>query len=144
MKAREAIDAMTRHRGDAVAVCALGMAANEWWAATKSEDAFYMHGAMGFAASFTLPVLKLGMILTRRYCDTKEAHRRLRNVGVRGRSRMRCGAFTPLTEPQYVFVQRLQNFSLLELESRLRLTQPFDLMRLYIRKRKKSTTAWLQ
>jgi len=30
------------------------MAANEWWAATKSEDSFYMHGAMGFAASFAL------------------------------------------------------------------------------------------
>ena len=28
------------------------MAANEWWAVTKSEDSFYMHGAMGFAASF--------------------------------------------------------------------------------------------
>jgi sulfopyruvate decarboxylase subunit beta len=54
MKAREAIEAMTKHRGEAVAVCALGMAANEWWAATKSEDAFYMHGAMGFAASFAL------------------------------------------------------------------------------------------
>ena len=30
------------------------MAANEWWAATGSEDSFYMHGAMGFAASFAL------------------------------------------------------------------------------------------
>ena len=54
MRAREAIDVLARHRGDAVAVCALGMAANEWWAATKSEDSFYMHGAMGFAASFAL------------------------------------------------------------------------------------------
>ena len=54
MKARDAIDVLARHRGDAVAVCALGMAANEWWAATKSEDSFYMHGAMGFAASFAL------------------------------------------------------------------------------------------
>ena len=54
MKAREAIEAVAKHRGDAVAVCALGMAANEWWAATESEDAFYMHGAMGFAASFAL------------------------------------------------------------------------------------------
>jgi hypothetical protein len=52
MRARQAIDLLARHRGDAVAVCALGMAANEWWAATKSEDSFYMHGAMGFAASF--------------------------------------------------------------------------------------------
>ena len=54
MKAREAIEVLARHRGEAVAVCALGMAANEWWAATKSEDSFYMHGAMGFAASFAL------------------------------------------------------------------------------------------
>lgn len=54
MKAREALEVLAAHRGDAVAVCALGMAANEWWAATKSEDSFYMHGAMGFAASFGL------------------------------------------------------------------------------------------
>ena len=54
MKARDAIDVLARHRGEAVAVCALGMAANEWWAATKSDDSFYMHGAMGFAASFAL------------------------------------------------------------------------------------------
>jgi thiamine pyrophosphate-dependent acetolactate synthase large subunit-like protein len=54
MRAREAIERLARHRGEAVAVCALGMAANEWWAATKSEDIFYMHGAMGFAASFAL------------------------------------------------------------------------------------------
>jgi sulfopyruvate decarboxylase subunit beta len=54
VKARDAIDVLARHRGSAVAVCALGMAANEWWAATRSEDSFYMHGAMGFAASFAL------------------------------------------------------------------------------------------
>jgi Thiamine pyrophosphate enzyme, C-terminal TPP binding domain len=30
------------------------MAANEWWAATEREDSFYMHGALGFAASFAL------------------------------------------------------------------------------------------
>jgi sulfopyruvate decarboxylase subunit beta len=54
VRARQAIDVLARHRGDAIAVCALGMAANEWWAATKSEDSFYMHGAMGFAASFAL------------------------------------------------------------------------------------------
>ena len=53
MRAREAI-MVAKHRGEAVAVCALGMAANEWWAVTKGEDAFYMHGAMGFAASFAL------------------------------------------------------------------------------------------
>jgi thiamine pyrophosphate-dependent acetolactate synthase large subunit-like protein len=45
---------LAAHRGNAVAVCALGMASNEWWQATKSEDTFYMHGAMGFAASFAL------------------------------------------------------------------------------------------
>ena len=55
MKANEAIGVLAaEHRGDAVVVCALGMAANEWWALTQSEDAFYMHGAMGFAASFAL------------------------------------------------------------------------------------------
>lgn len=54
MNTREALEVLAAHRGDAVAVCALGMAANEWWAATKSEDSFYMHGAMGFAASFGL------------------------------------------------------------------------------------------
>ncbi|HEY1364239.1 MAG TPA: thiamine pyrophosphate-dependent enzyme [Xanthobacteraceae bacterium] len=54
MRARQAIEVLARNRGEAVAVCALGMAANEWWAATQSEDSFYMHGAMGFAASFAL------------------------------------------------------------------------------------------
>ena len=54
MKARDAVGCLARQRGGAVAVCALGMAANEWWAATQSEDSFYMHGAMGFAASFAL------------------------------------------------------------------------------------------
>jgi thiamine pyrophosphate-dependent acetolactate synthase large subunit-like protein len=54
VKARDAIGLLAQHRGEAVAVCALGMAANEWWAATQSEDSFYMHGAMGFAASFAL------------------------------------------------------------------------------------------
>ncbi len=50
------MDVLAEVRGDAIVVCALGMAANEWWAATGSEDAFYMHGAMGFAASFALGV----------------------------------------------------------------------------------------
>lgn len=54
MKAAEVMKVLAGHRGDAVVVCALGMAANEWWSATKSEDSFYMHGAMGFAASFAL------------------------------------------------------------------------------------------
>jgi sulfopyruvate decarboxylase subunit beta len=54
MKTREALAVLARHRGDAVVVCALGMAANEWWAVTQSEDSFYMHGGMGFAASFAL------------------------------------------------------------------------------------------
>jgi thiamine pyrophosphate-dependent acetolactate synthase large subunit-like protein len=56
MRAREAMDVLAAVRGDAIVVCALGMAANEWWGATGSEDAFYMHGAMGFAASFALGV----------------------------------------------------------------------------------------
>jgi sulfopyruvate decarboxylase subunit beta len=54
MKTREALTVLAAHRGDAIVVCALGMAANEWWAVTKSEDSFYMHGGMGFAASFGL------------------------------------------------------------------------------------------
>jgi thiamine pyrophosphate-dependent acetolactate synthase large subunit-like protein len=54
MKTSEVMAVLAAHRGDAIVVCALGMAANEWWAATKSEDSFYMHGAMGFAASFAL------------------------------------------------------------------------------------------
>ena len=54
MTAAEAMQILARHRGNATVVCALGMAANEWWGATRAEDAFYMHGAMGFAASFAL------------------------------------------------------------------------------------------
>jgi len=54
VRTREAIEALAKRRGEAIAVCALGMAANEWWGATRSEDSFYMHGAMGFAASFAL------------------------------------------------------------------------------------------
>jgi len=54
MKAAEVMQVIARHRRDEIVVCALGMAANEWWSATKSEDSFYMHGAMGFAASFAL------------------------------------------------------------------------------------------
>src|SRR3954466_2815037 len=54
MKTNEAMRVLAAHRGDAVVVCALGMAANEWWAVTQSEDSFYMHGGMGFAASFAL------------------------------------------------------------------------------------------
>lgn len=56
MKAREAMQILAEQRGDAIVVCALGMAANEWWAATACEETFYMHGAMGFAASFALGV----------------------------------------------------------------------------------------
>src|SRR4029079_1381146 len=52
MKANEAMQVLARHRGDAVVVCALGMAANEWWSVTKSEDSFYMHGGMGLASTF--------------------------------------------------------------------------------------------
>jgi sulfopyruvate decarboxylase subunit beta len=54
MKTREALTVLAKHRGNAIVVCALGMAANEWWTVTKSEDSFYMHGGMGFAASFAL------------------------------------------------------------------------------------------
>lgn len=54
MKTSEAMWVLAKHREDAVVVCALGTAANGWWAATRSEDSFYMHGAMGFAASFAL------------------------------------------------------------------------------------------
>src|ERR1700747_2348704 len=54
MKTNEGMKVLASHRGDAVVVCALGMAANEWWAVTRSEDSFYMHGGMGFAASFSL------------------------------------------------------------------------------------------
>jgi sulfopyruvate decarboxylase subunit beta len=54
MIAKEAIGVLAAHRGKAIAVCALGVASNEWWDATKSEDSFHMHGAMGFAASFGL------------------------------------------------------------------------------------------
>ena len=54
MKTNDALKVLAQHRGDAIVVCALGMAANEWWAITRSEDSFYMHGAMGFAASFAL------------------------------------------------------------------------------------------
>jgi sulfopyruvate decarboxylase subunit beta len=54
MKTREALSELAKHRGDAIVVCALGVAANEWWAVTQSEDSFYRHGGMGFAASFAL------------------------------------------------------------------------------------------
>jgi len=54
MKTREAMDVLSAASHDVLVVCALGMAANEWWAATRSEETFYMHGAMGFAASFGL------------------------------------------------------------------------------------------
>lgn len=54
MNTNEALRVLAENRGDAIVVCALGMAANEWWALTQSEDSFYMHGAMGFAASFGL------------------------------------------------------------------------------------------
>ncbi|HYC47725.1 MAG TPA: aldehyde dehydrogenase, partial [Burkholderiales bacterium] len=54
MNTNDALKVLAEHRGEAIVVCALGMAANEWWAITRSEDSFYMHGAMGFAASFAL------------------------------------------------------------------------------------------
>src|SRR5690606_31116130 len=54
VKASDAMQVLAGRRGDAIVVCALGMAANEWWGVTRSEDSFYMHGAMGFGASFAL------------------------------------------------------------------------------------------
>lgn len=54
MNAAEAIGALVANKGDAVAICALGMAAGEWWNQTHSDGDFYMHGAMGFASSFAL------------------------------------------------------------------------------------------
>lgn len=54
MNAKQAIGVLAAQRGSAIAICALGVAANEWWDATKAEDSFQMHGAMGFAASFGL------------------------------------------------------------------------------------------
>jgi sulfopyruvate decarboxylase subunit beta len=54
VNAKEAISVLAEHRGSAIAICALGVAANEWWHATRADDSFQMHGAMGFAASFAL------------------------------------------------------------------------------------------
>lgn len=92
MKASEAMKVLAARRGQAVVVCALGMAANEWWAATESEDSFYMHGAMGFAASFALglalalpkvPVWVLnadGSLCMNLGCLLTEAHQAPRNL----------------------------------------------------------------
>jgi sulfopyruvate decarboxylase subunit beta len=92
MKTREAMRALAAHRGESVAVCALGMASNEWWQATKSEDTFYVHGAMGFAASFALgfalsapsvPVLLLnadGSLCMNLGCLLTEAQQAPRNL----------------------------------------------------------------
>jgi thiamine pyrophosphate-dependent acetolactate synthase large subunit-like protein len=54
MKTRDAMKVIGAYHREVLTVCALGMASNEWWAATKSEETFYVHGAMGFAASFAL------------------------------------------------------------------------------------------
>src|ERR1700752_700298 len=54
MKANECMKVLAKHRGDAVVVCALGLAANEWWAVTRSADSFAMHGCMGLASTFAL------------------------------------------------------------------------------------------
>ncbi|HEY3313813.1 MAG TPA: thiamine pyrophosphate-dependent enzyme [Bacillota bacterium] len=56
MKTHECFELLAPHAPGAVVVCALGMAANEWWAVTQSEETFYMHGAMGFASSFALGI----------------------------------------------------------------------------------------
>jgi thiamine pyrophosphate-dependent acetolactate synthase large subunit-like protein len=60
MDSKEAIGALVARKGDAIAVCALGMAAGEWWRQTHSDDDFYLHGAMGFSSSFALG-LALGL-----------------------------------------------------------------------------------
>jgi thiamine pyrophosphate-dependent acetolactate synthase large subunit-like protein len=54
MKAKDAITLLSKNRGDAVVVCALGTASSQWWSATKSEDTLYMLGGMGFSASVAL------------------------------------------------------------------------------------------
>jgi thiamine pyrophosphate-dependent acetolactate synthase large subunit-like protein len=54
MKTREAMSVLAGQRGDAIVIAALGMAANEWWNATKSEDSLYLHGGMGLSASVAL------------------------------------------------------------------------------------------
>ena len=69
MRAREAIEAVTNRRGDAVAVCALGMAANEWWAVTKDEHAFYMALSLPKASIWLINAdgslcMNLGCLLT--------------------------------------------------------------------------------
>src|SRR5260370_40689473 len=54
MKTNEAMKVLAAHRGDAVVVCALGMAANQWWVVKRSGDSFYMHGGIGRASTFAL------------------------------------------------------------------------------------------
>lgn len=56
MKLRDCFHVMHPHARPAIVVCALGMAANEWWEVTQCQDSFYMHGAMGFASSFALGI----------------------------------------------------------------------------------------
>jgi len=63
MRLRDCLERLAPHAESAVVVCALGMAANEWWEVTRSEETFYMHGAMGFASSFALG-LALAMLKT--------------------------------------------------------------------------------
>ena len=58
MKLRDCFREMSRHADEVITVCALGMAANDWWEVTRSEDTFYMHGAMGFASSFALGIAR--------------------------------------------------------------------------------------
>ncbi|WP_051631057.1 thiamine pyrophosphate-dependent enzyme [Afifella pfennigii] len=56
MKLRDCFAELYPHSHEVVVVCALGMAANEWWEVTQCENTFYMHGAMGFASSFALGI----------------------------------------------------------------------------------------
>ena len=54
MRLSSCFETLAPHAEKVIVVCALGMAANEWWDVTQNEETFYMHGAMGFASSFAL------------------------------------------------------------------------------------------
>ena len=128
MRTRETVEALAKWRGEAITVCALGMAANEWWGATRSEDSFYMHGAMGFAASFALglalslpqvPVwlinadgslcMNLGCLLT----EASQAAKNLKHFVVANGVYQTVGALPVVNEGRtdYVGVARAAGFS---------------------------------
>ena len=92
MKTNEAMKVLAAHRGDAVVVCALGMAANEWWSVTKSEDeptcmaewALPQDFALGLALSIPkTPVWVLnsdGSLAMNTGCLLTEAGQKARNL----------------------------------------------------------------